>query len=1055
MPNYTGDLISGIYDDAGELRQYLSDAYYQGTVWVLLGGDYSVVPIRYGCGTNNTWGDPTWREYEIPADNYFADFTGDWNVDGNEFYGQPYRDNPDYNPEIFVGRLLCASATDIANWTTKILIYEQNPGKGDISYLMRSFMMQSDQLQKGDEAGDVADHLPSSFSHTIWEEYPSYYAPMPTFPSGSEVINEMNLTRYGLWSWFAHGAPISICTKTNYVNTTPRNTVNTVDHINNGVEEFGDALDCLTNENYPSIVYTVGCDNTPFDIYNPMGWWPGRNLGEGFTVITKAGGPALLGNTRYGYVSGSSSLYQKFADLLTLGTNDPESGKSYLHIGVAELVSKQNYTNHYLNYSHNLIGCPETKIWTETPLQFSNVSITDGGSYITVNAGESGCDISVISLDNGLTYFQTASDVSSYSFNTSVRPLYLTITKSNVLPYIAITGGTISSDEIFTGKLNIIGNLTVAENVTLTIEPSTVIKFEEDVGLIINGKLIAEGTSSNLILFTSNQPSPSKGDWSSIRFNDSSDDNSCIVKYCEIEYASYGIYCYRAKPKIENNTISNNDDGIFLWYTSPSIKNNTITQNNRGVFGNHSNAYIKNNNISNNSWYGVQFWYSSAPVFYNNSLNSNSTNGSYFRSYSNPEFGPNYDYGYDTEKGYNVLKNNGCNGIYASYYSDPFMGSTGLYGGNRIGGYNSIYDNYSKNAIARNHSHIEAEHNWWAFQFDRIYSDGTSSIDYVPYLYSNPGGGSSLGKSTFIAGNNDSDDNYGDFNPMEPDTSKLSDLWLWANELWLNNQLHEAINVYKILIRKFSETCEARRSLVRLVHLYAKTETEGLSVYLNSQINNKNIDSKLKHIALDLLVGVYVEELKFNKAIHTCNKIIRKYPETKSKKLALFHLVFVYSADLQDYENAQEFLEIMKQKYPNDELTLLAQEEMGEDVDWILAMGEDVDWKLAKNGFEDHPPGEFSKIPEEFALRQNYPNPFNPETTIRFDLPEALHVSLVIYDITGREIAKLVDKNKPIGYHSIIWDGQDKHGNQVSSGVYLYRIQVGNYIQTKKMVLLR
>lgn len=80
--NYSGDLISGIFDDAGKVRQYLSDAYLDGTMWVLLAGDYTIVPTRYGDKDNNSnWSGDQWAK--IPADLYFADFNGDWNVDSD------------------------------------------------------------------------------------------------------------------------------------------------------------------------------------------------------------------------------------------------------------------------------------------------------------------------------------------------------------------------------------------------------------------------------------------------------------------------------------------------------------------------------------------------------------------------------------------------------------------------------------------------------------------------------------------------------------------------------------------------------------------------------------------------------------------------------------------------------------------------------------------------------------------------------------------------------------------------------------------------------------
>lgn len=94
-------------------------------------------------------------------------------------------------------------------------------------------------------------------------------------------------------------------------------------------------------------------------------------------------------------------------------------------------------------------------------------------------------------------------------------------------------------------------------------------------------------------------------------------------------------------------------------------------------------------------------------------------------------------------------------------------------------------------------------------------------------------------------------------------------------------------------------------------------------------------------------------------------------------------------------------------------------------------------------------------VPGEFALRQNYPNPFNPSTTIRFDLPEASRVQLIIYDATGREVRTLLWGEQSAGYQSVNWDGADDRGLPVSSGIYLYRLQAESYSETMKMVLLR
>ncbi len=94
-------------------------------------------------------------------------------------------------------------------------------------------------------------------------------------------------------------------------------------------------------------------------------------------------------------------------------------------------------------------------------------------------------------------------------------------------------------------------------------------------------------------------------------------------------------------------------------------------------------------------------------------------------------------------------------------------------------------------------------------------------------------------------------------------------------------------------------------------------------------------------------------------------------------------------------------------------------------------------------------------LPTEFELAQNYPNPFNPVTTIRYALPEAAQVTLEVFDITGRRVAQLVNTQQAAGRYEATWNGRNSAGQQVSSGVYFYRITAGTFTQTHRMVLLK
>ncbi len=112
---------------------------------------------------------------------------------------------------------------------------------------------------------------------------------------------------------------------------------------------------------------------------------------------------------------------------------------------------------------------------------------------------------------------------------------------------------------------------------------------------------------------------------------------------------------------------------------------------------------------------------------------------------------------------------------------------------------------------------------------------------------------------------------------------------------------------------------------------------------------------------------------------------------------------------------------------------------------WITALGCEEPGPLAVDGSQ----------PEAFATLSNFPNPFNPSTTIEFTLPEAGNAKVTIYDITGRKVRKLADGQFSAGTHSLQWNACDETGTQVSSGVYISRLESGNTVTTNRMTLVR
>jgi hypothetical protein len=90
-----------------------------------------------------------------------------------------------------------------------------------------------------------------------------------------------------------------------------------------------------------------------------------------------------------------------------------------------------------------------------------------------------------------------------------------------------------------------------------------------------------------------------------------------------------------------------------------------------------------------------------------------------------------------------------------------------------------------------------------------------------------------------------------------------------------------------------------------------------------------------------------------------------------------------------------------------------------------------------------------SEFQSTYALDDNYPNPFNPSTTIRFQLPRSSMTSLKIFNTLGQAIATLIEGQKEAGLHQVEWNAMD-----IASGIYFYRLQVGEFVDTKKMIVL-
>ena len=98
---------------------------------------------------------------------------------------------------------------------------------------------------------------------------------------------------------------------------------------------------------------------------------------------------------------------------------------------------------------------------------------------------------------------------------------------------------------------------------------------------------------------------------------------------------------------------------------------------------------------------------------------------------------------------------------------------------------------------------------------------------------------------------------------------------------------------------------------------------------------------------------------------------------------------------------------------------------------------------------------QLAEIPNNYKLANNYPNPFNPTTTITFSIPENSDVLLEVYNTLGERVRMLINENYSSGSYSTIWNGRDDFGYEVNSGIYIYRMVTNNFVDTKRMILMK
>ena len=463
-----------IVDSAASLRAYLKDEYIaRGTYFCLLAGDYRTpMPIRrvrsYIHSRNgfeyefNPQG-----HYYVPTDCYFSDFTSKWSLTKTtkERVFSMNASELNYAPDIAIGRLLCSQPKEIDNYLRKLIIYESNPGLGDASYLQNHVYFEQDKTKKNKQTGEIYrvggmlgesdkvrrkfNPFPNTtvvirdscfFSNDLEH---AFHSVQPH--TGTDIINAIG--KAGFSSWHGHGSPTQVgCCDWHYFIAPISTYTQDMFTQDRDIWDMKNGLDMMGNEHKPSVAYSISCTISPFDSFvdvkeiedddeNIIDRQNGHifnipyNFGSAFTVAGDFGGPAILCNTREGWVGISANMEAEFGKILL---KQPK-------IGISQALSKKIFNDRHLKATHHLIGEPEFEMWTTLPKEFEN---------LTVNVENFGLDIHGSDLRGAkvCTYFGHVGTpwqecpLSSIELNAArlTNDFAVSIWKTGYLPFISL-----------------------------------------------------------------------------------------------------------------------------------------------------------------------------------------------------------------------------------------------------------------------------------------------------------------------------------------------------------------------------------------------------------------------------------------------------------------------------------------------------------------------------------------------------------------------------------------------------------------------------------------
>jgi tetratricopeptide (TPR) repeat protein len=379
---------------------------------------------------------------------------------------------------------------------------------------------------------------------------------------------------------------------------------------------------------------------------------------------------------------------------------------------------------------------------------------------------------------------------------------------------------------------------------------------------------------------------------------------------------------------------------------------------------------------------------------------------------------------------------NGNKGIVITSSSNPNIGNVSA----NSGGNNSIFGNTSYEIENTSNNNISACRNYWGNPNGPQAGDINGSVNTSYYLGSDP-------------------------NPLSKMTASIT--FIYDSTLNIPIELQQAN--YEMIFNNYDKASAIlkeyllREKINAFGNLAAVLFLKNIDFYLDSKSIVNEVELLLKsklcdNVRYELLLGlslIYQKASNNNAALDCLEKVLTIKLSTEQENRLLFQKAFLYKFSLQDNDKAKFYLnELLNNNKDNS-------------IDYQLALDE----LNSLNDFSNNSQPQIgntkkiemteSELPNEFRIFENYPNPFNPSTTIKYSLPVNSKVEVLIYDIMGREVKTLVNGNNSIGYKEVVWDGRNNNGQQVSSGIYICRLNAISredrrvFEQSIKLLLLK